>query len=251
MKAAVLMEGLAMEDVGNVEVAVNGETRMTTENQVSWKHTPVFEELIRDNDIAINADFVVSNPKVNQPDPTRFQDNNGCDLIEVEVTEDNPMNEKWNLKTKVDKDNVNSSGVASKVGFKVGFEGLQIQFKVGCGNGQGSKGTSKGQPKRSDNKDKGVSQSMHSPKVVKSVGKSTLESSKAMLNWKRLTTRPQTFSNSSIVDLELGKKRKQTENLNKEATAIKGEKKHRIVENEQGVVSTMGLVEVVRQPCQT
>ena len=72
-----------------------------------------------------------------------------------------------------------------------------------------------------------------------------------MLNWKRLTTRPQPFSNSSIVDLELGKKRKQTENLNKEATTIKGEKKHRIVENEQGVVSTMGLAEVVRQPCQT
>ena len=45
----------------------------------------VFEELIRDNDTTINADFVVSNSKVNQPDPTGFQDNNGCDLIEVEV----------------------------------------------------------------------------------------------------------------------------------------------------------------------
>ena len=32
MKAAVPMEGSAMEDVGNVEVAVSGETRMTTEN---------------------------------------------------------------------------------------------------------------------------------------------------------------------------------------------------------------------------
>ena len=31
------------------------------------------------------------------------------------------MNEKWNLKTKVDRDNVNSSGVAFEVGFKVGF----------------------------------------------------------------------------------------------------------------------------------
>ena len=72
MKAAVLMEGSAMEDVGNVEVAVSGETRMTIENQVSWKHTSVFEELIRDNDTAINADFVVSNSKVNQPDPTGF-----------------------------------------------------------------------------------------------------------------------------------------------------------------------------------
>ena len=213
-----------------------------------WKHTSVFEELIRDIDITINTYLVVSNSKVNQPNPTGFQNNNGCDLIEVEVTEDNPMLDKWNLKTKVDKDNVNSSGVASKVGFKVGFEGPQIQSKIRCGNGHGSKGTSKGQPKRSDNKDKGVSQSMHSPKVVESVGKSTLESSKAMLNWKRLTTRPQTFSNSSIVDLEPGKKRKQAENLNKEATDIKGEKKHRIVENEQGVVSTMGLAEVARQP---
>nr|POE86824.1 putative disease resistance rpp13-like protein 1 [Quercus suber] len=124
VKAAVPMEGSAMEDVGNVEDAVSGETRMTTENQVSWKHTLVFEEFIRDNDTAINADLVVSSSKVNQPDPTGFQDNNGCDLIEVEVTEDNPMNEKWNLKTKVDKDNVNSSGVASEVGFKVEAENV-------------------------------------------------------------------------------------------------------------------------------
>ena len=92
---------------------------------------------------------------------------------------------------------------------------------------------------------------MHSPKIVESVEKSTIESSKAMMNSKRLTTRPQTFSNSSIVDVEPGQKRKQAENLNKEATYVKGEKKHRVVENEQGVVSTMGLAEVVRQPCQT
>ncbi|KAK7831992.1 hypothetical protein CFP56_026794 [Quercus suber] len=49
------------------------------------------------------------------------------------------------------------SRVASEVGFKVGVEGSDICFKVGCGNGQVSKGTSKGQPKRRGNKDKGVS----------------------------------------------------------------------------------------------
>ena len=38
--------------------------------------------------------------------------------------------------------------------------------------------------------------------------------------------------------------------MNKEATDVKGEKKHRTIENEQGVVSNMGLVEVARQPCQ-
>ena len=32
--------------------------------------TPVFEEVIRDNDIAVDANLVVSNLKVNQPDPT-------------------------------------------------------------------------------------------------------------------------------------------------------------------------------------
>ena len=31
---------------------------------------------------------------------------------------------------------------------------------------------------------------MHSPKVVESVEKSTIESSKAMMSWKRLTIRP-------------------------------------------------------------
>ena len=99
MNVAVPMEGLATVDVGNNEDAVSGSARMTTGNQVSWKHTPVFEELIRDIDTAINADLVVSNLKGNQLDPIRLQDNTGCDLIEVVVTEDNPMNEKWNLKT--------------------------------------------------------------------------------------------------------------------------------------------------------
>ena len=62
--------------------------------------------------------------------------------------------------------------------------------------------------------------------------KSTIGSSKAMMNWKRRTTRPQTLINSSIIDVEPGQKRKQAENMNKEATIVKGEKKHRTVENE-------------------
>jgi len=46
MNVAVPMEGLATVDIGNNEDIVNGATRMTTGNQVSWKHTPVFKELI-------------------------------------------------------------------------------------------------------------------------------------------------------------------------------------------------------------
>ena len=79
--------------------------------------------------------------------------------------------------------------------------------------------------------------------------KSTIGSLKAMMNWKRLTIRPQTLINSSIVDVEPRKKRKLAENMNKEATGVKGEKKHRTLENEQGVALTMGLMEVVGQPC--
>ena len=48
--------------------------------------------------------------------------------------------------------------------------------------------------------------------------------------------------------MEPRQQKKQAENVNKEATDVKWEKKHRIVENEQGVVSTMGLVEIARQP---
>ena len=79
--------------------------------------------------------------------------------------------------------------------------------------------------------------------------KSTIGSLKAMMNWKRLTIRPQTLINSSIVDVEPRKKRKLAENMNKEATGVKGEKKHRTLDNEQGVALTMGLVVVVGQPC--
>ena len=70
-----------------------------------------------------------------------------------------------------------------------------------------------------------------------------------MLNWKRLTTRPQTLINSSIVDVEPRKKRELAKNMNKEATGVKGEKKHRTLENEHGVALNMGLLEVVGQPC--
>ena len=131
-----------------------------------------------------------------------------------------------------------------------GFEGLEICFKVGCGRVQGNKNTSKGWLKRSGNKDKGVSQSLHSSKEVEPVEKSTIGSPKAMRNWKRLTTRPQTLINSSIVDMEPEQKRKQAENMNKETTGVKGEKKHRTVENEQCIVSTMESMEFAGQPCQ-
>jgi len=70
------------------------------------------------------------------------------------------------------------------------FEGSEICFKVGCGNVQGNKNTSKGRLKRSGNKDKGLSQSLHSPKEVEPMEKFTIGSPKAMRNWKRLTTRP-------------------------------------------------------------
>ena len=113
----------------------------------------------------------------------------------------------------------------------------------------GHKNNSKGRPKRSGNPDKSVSQSLHSLKKVESMEESTIGSPKTMKNWKRLTIRPQILNNSSIVDVELGHKMKQTENLNREATGVKGEKKYRIVENEQGVVLTMGLMEVAGQPC--
>ena len=111
----------------------------------------------------------------------------------------------------MDKDMVNHNcDLMGKQGEQISplsFKGSHIRFKVGYGNGQGCKGTSKGQPKRNGNKDKGVSQSMHSPKVVEFVGESTIESSKAMMSWKRLTTRPQTFINSSIVNVNPGNKR--------------------------------------------
>ena len=47
----------------------------------------------------------------------------------------------------------------------------------------------------------------------------------------------------------IGEKKMQAENMNKEVTDVKGENKHRTVENEQGIVSTMESMEVARQPC--
>ena len=79
------------------------------------------------------------------------------------------------------------------------FEGSKIGFMVGCDNMKGNKTAGKGRPKRSGNIDKCVNQSLHSPKRVESVENSTTRSPKAMMNWKRLGTRPQTLINSSIL----------------------------------------------------
>ena len=78
---------------------------------------------------------------------------------------------------------------------------------------------------------------------------STIGSPKTIRNWKRLTTRSQILINGSIVDVEPRNKRKQAKNLMKEATGVMRKKKQRIMENEQGVVPTMGSMEVARQPC--
>ena len=49
--------------------------------------------------------------------------------------------------------------------------------------------------------------------------------------------------------MEPGYKRKQTKKLIREGMEVKGEKKQKIVENEQGVGSTIGLMEDAGQSC--
>ena len=95
----------------------------------------------------------------------------------------------------------------------------------------GNRNNSKVQPKKSGNQDKSGSQSLHSPKRVEFVKEST--------NGNPIK--------SSVVDVEPGYERKQTKKLIRESMEVKGEKKQKIVENEQGVGSTMGLTEVVGQ----
>ena len=161
----------------NDGVTVNTSAIMTVK-----KHVPDFEELITEIDWSIQTGPDFSNSKATPTDYVPDSSEISPDLIEVVVMDEDMVNHSRDLMGKQG-EQISPSG----------FKGSEIRFKVGCGNGQGNKGTSKGWPKRSGNKDMGVSQSMHSPKVVESVEKSTIESSKAMMSWKRLTTRPQTL----------------------------------------------------------
>ena len=158
-------------------------------------HVLDFEMLITEIDYAIQTGSNFLNSKAT---PTVCVPNNSeisSDLIEVVVMDEDTI--------------ILNRDLVGKQGEQIsppGFEGSKICFKVGCGNGQGNKSTSKGRPKRSGNKDKGVSQSMHSPKVVEFVEKSTIGSSKAMMNWKRLATRPRLFLILQVLMWNLGKK---------------------------------------------
>ena len=143
------------------------------------KHVPDFEDFITEIDRAIQTDSDFSNSKAT---PSNYVLDNReivSNLIEVVVMDEDIVTLNCDLMRK-----------QGKQISPLGFDGSKICFKVGCDNGQGNKSNSKGRPKRSGSKDKGVSQSMHSPKVVELVEKSTIGSPKEMMNWKRLTTRP-------------------------------------------------------------
>ena len=213
----------------NVGISVEKDAILPVKN-----HVPVSEELITEIDRAIQIDSKFSNLKTTPTDCVPDNSMISSELIEVVVMDENTV--------------ILNCDLMGKPGTSI-FKGSDIGFKVGCGKVRGNKTTGKGQPKRSGNIDKCVSQSLHSPKRVESVEKSTIGSPKAMMNWKGLVTRPQTLINSPIVDVEPGHKRNQAENMNKEATSVKEEKKHRTVENEQGFLSTMGSMEVAGQPC--
>ena len=183
-------------------------------------HVPVFEEQISEIDRAIQTDsdfsFSKASPSVGVPDSSAIS----SDLIEVVVMDE-------------DTATLNRGLMGKQVEQKSVFEGLEIGFKAGYGNVHGNRNNSKVRPKKGGNQDKRGSQSLHSPKKVEFV--------KELTNGNPIK--------SSVVDVEHGHKRKQTKKLIREGMEVKGEKKQKIVENEQGVGSTMGLMEDAGQSC--
>ena len=117
------------------------------------KHVLDFGELIAEIDRAIQTDLDFSNSKETLTNCVPERD--VFDLIELVVMDEDTVTL-----------NRDSTGKQGKQISASDFEGLEICFKVGCGNGQGNKSNSKGRSKRSGSKDKVVNQSMHSPKVV-------------------------------------------------------------------------------------
>ena len=200
-------------------------------------HVPIFVELVMEFDCDIQTESDFLNPKMTPTDDVTENCAISSDLIEVVIMDEDALN--CDLMRK-QRERIST----------LSFEGSDIGFKVGCGNVQGNKNKSKGRPKRIGNQEAGVSQSLYSPKKIASVVEPTTRSSKSMKSWKRFTTRPYILSNSSSRNVEPGHKRKQVENLNMDAIGVKREKKHRIVENKQGVISTMGSMKVAGQPCQ-
>ena len=138
-------------------------------------HVLVSKELITEIDRAIQTDSKFSNLKMTPTDCVLDNSVISSELIEVVVMDEDTI--------------ILNRDLMGKQGTKI-FEGSEIGFKVGCGNVKGNKTTGKGRPKRSVNIDKCLSQSLHNPKRVESVEKSTIGNPKAMMNWKRLVTRP-------------------------------------------------------------
>ena len=171
-------------------------------------HVPVLKEVIAEVDRAHKtvSDFSNSKaiPTVCVPDSSVTS----SDLVEVVVMGEDTVT-------------LNRGLMGKQVEKKSGFKGLEIGFTVGCGNVHGNRNTSKGWPKRSSYQGKSGSQSLPNPKEVESVEESTIGSRTTMKNWKRLTTKPQILNKSSIVDVELGFKRKQTGNLNRKVRILR------------------------------
>ncbi|KAF3943298.1 hypothetical protein CMV_030130 [Castanea mollissima] len=212
-------------------VTVEKDTNLTVKNQV-----PIFEELITEPDHVIQTYSNFSRTKMTQTDCVTDNCKISSDLIEVAVMDEDTVNLNRDLRGK------QSEQISPPV-----FEGSYIVFKVGYGNVQGNKNKSKGQHKRSGNHEKGERQSMYGPKKVEAEEESTTGNPTTKKNWKRLA-KAQFISNSSTTDVDSGHKRKQVENCNTDALGVKREKKHRSVENEQGVMSNSGSREAAGQP---
>ena len=89
-------------------------------------------------DLAIQTDSDFSNSKATPIDCVLDNSEIAFALIEVVVIDEDTI--------------ILNHDLMGKQGEQIsppGFEGLEICFKVGCGNGQGNKSNSKGWPKRS------------------------------------------------------------------------------------------------------
>lgn len=217
MNLTLPMEGLAMEDDRSGGVPANGETRNAVVTHMPWKHTLDF--LIRDINDAIHMDPVVSNSNFDLAVISLVQDDNKCDLIDVAIMEDNPMQYTRSLNINTNKDILNPSAVDLAVGFKVGWADSRLDVR-----------SSKARPKKNSSKGKCTTKPKRSLVEQGVFKRGSCENSPTQGTWKRLPSGTQALSKTAAKDLDVGSKRKLFVANREMAKGVNKEKKQKLLE---------------------
>lgn len=166
MTTSGLGAAMPMEENGEKTMSRNDGVTYEREPQISWKHIPDFEEVLKDIDGAIHNYPMVSNSKATDAVIPGGQIINSCNLVDIGIMDDDPSWENQMLESRVNQIEGDRGAKNSVVEFNMGRADKGLSGVVNkC---RPTKKKSKRKPKTKPKSESVVAQN----KILTKVGKS-------------------------------------------------------------------------------